>query len=119
MFGKTSKLRSYLARLSGARVASGGFANTETGVSLSLSLSLSFVSFLSFLDLSRRRRHQIGSVDDDSVLLLPTSSPPSPQFRFSFIRNNHFIYSAVTSPILENGLNELNTLADDGSLEEV
>ncbi|CAF2118786.1 unnamed protein product [Brassica napus] len=95
MFGKTSKLRSYLARPSGARVASGRFANTETGVSL----SLSFVSFLSFLDLSRRRRHQIGSVDDDSVLLLPTSSPPSPQFRFSFIRNNHFIYSAVTSPI--------------------
>ena len=41
MFGKTSKLRSYLARLLGARVANGRFANTETGLSLSLSLSLS------------------------------------------------------------------------------
>ncbi|WZZ46192.1 hypothetical protein YC2023_042451 [Brassica napus] len=33
MFGKTSKLRSYLARPSGARVASGRFANTETAIS--------------------------------------------------------------------------------------
>ncbi|CAG7869532.1 unnamed protein product [Brassica rapa] len=48
MFGKTSKLRSYLARPSGARVASGRFANTETGVSLSFSLSLvRLISFFS------------------------------------------------------------------------
>ena len=52
MFGKTSKLRSYLARPSGARVASGGFANTETGVSLSLSLSLSRSSYFFLFSIS-------------------------------------------------------------------
>ena len=50
MFGKTSKLRSYLARPSGARVASGQFANTETGLSLSLSRLSHFFLFSISLD---------------------------------------------------------------------